>query len=354
VTTTPGDLYRLQALGCRGGGSQSPFYAGLLDALAENADAGGPAARVIAPIVELGFEAALPLRLLGGVHRAVLSGAAPNLEARFPSVGGDGDVEATVPELLGLLDRPPPGVLDALRWDPQTNEVGRAAALVVGLGVIARDTELPLRLFEIGSSGGLNLRLDGFWFDAHGARWGEPESLVRFGELDYDHAPPLSSHLSIAARRGCDLNPIDASTDHGGLTLLSYVWPDQGDRLARLRAALAVARSLPVAVDRASADVWVEAHLEARAGTATVLVHSIMWQYLPIDVQTRITDVVTTRARRADRDSPIAWLRFEPSADWTHPETWVRIWPHAPEERLVATSTYHGPPVRVLDAGTRG
>jgi len=43
------------------------------------------------------FEAAYVLRLLGGVHRMVLSGAAPDVAAHFPSTGGDGDCERRDP-----------------------------------------------------------------------------------------------------------------------------------------------------------------------------------------------------------------------------------------------------------------
>lgn len=348
-----GDLYRMQAAGCRHGASQSPFYAALLDVLAVDADAGGPAARVLEPVVSLGFDAASPLRLLGGVHRAVLSGLVPELAARFASVGGDGDPSAAVAPLLALLTDPPAVVTDALRWDPQTNEVGRAAALAVGLAVVARETGLPLHLLEIGASGGLNLRLDRFWYSTSGASWGDPESPVRFTDSDYEGSPPFVPEMSITERRGCDLNPIDASSEDGMLTLLSYVWPDQRERLVRLRAALHIAREVPVVLDRSPADDWVAEHLVSRPGVATVLFHSIMWQYLPGAVQQRITQLVEMRARSATRDAPIAWLRFEPSPDWTHPETRLRIWPRLPvdrlpEDRLVATSSYHGPPVRVF------
>lgn len=343
-----GDLYRLQAHGCRHGASQSAFYAGLFDALAIDADAGGPAAVVLESRLALGPEAALPLRLLGGVHRMVLAGAAPELAARYPSTGGDGDLDAAIPQVLALIASPPPELLAFLDWDPQTNEVGRAAALAVGLAVIAGDTGLPIRLFEIGASGGLNLRLDRFGYEAGGGRWGDAASPVRFGASDYEGVPPFAAGARIAERRGCDLNPIDSTTEAGALTLLSFVWPDQADRLARLRAALDVARGFPVAVDRAPADAWLDLHVGPEHGTTTVLMHSIMWQYLPAASRTAIVEGAEARGAAATLDAPFAWLSFEPSPDWSHPETRVRIWPHHPDSRLVATSSYHGPPVQVL------
>ncbi|HWP65341.1 MAG TPA: DUF2332 family protein, partial [Candidatus Limnocylindria bacterium] len=52
----------------------------------------------------------------------------------------------------------------------QTNEVGRASALLPALGVIARRAGRPLALIEIGPSAGLNLLLDRFAYDYGGGR----------------------------------------------------------------------------------------------------------------------------------------------------------------------------------------
>lgn len=75
---------------------------------------------------------ALPLRLAGAFHALVLTGAEPDLAACYPP-GGDGD----------------PGRLRAA--------VSAALARCGGFLHIAASTRLPLRLFGIGSSAGLNL-----------------------------------------------------------------------------------------------------------------------------------------------------------------------------------------------------
>ncbi len=348
------ELFRIQAAGCRLAGSPSPFYATLLDALGADAAAGGAAAAVVADVVNLGLAAAIPLRLLGGVHRGVLAGELPDLARHFPSVGGDGDATAASAALLQSLASPSSTIRGALQWDPQTNEVGRAAALAIGLSEIAAATQLPIRLLEIGSSAGLNLRLDRYWYGVGGG-WGDPSSPVRFEPADFgcDTIERAGSRAfafapTIADRLGCDLNPLDASSDVGALTLLGYVWPDQHDRAARLRAALAVARETSVTILRMNADDFVAEHFVASEGVTTVLMHSIVWQYLPNAAQRRIEQVVADRISIASATAPLAWLRFEPRPDQAHPETRVRVWPHAPESRIVAESTYHGPPVRVL------
>src|SRR5262249_40092293 len=150
---------------------------------AEDAEHGGAVCNAMGSLADGPFEAAYHLRLLGGIHRMVLAGDLPALAAHFPSTGGDGDAAAAWPHIEALLDDPPGPLQDALARPVQTNEVGRACSLAGGLAVIARDTKLPLRLLEIGSSAGLNLRLDRYRYEANGATWGDAASPVRFVDL---------------------------------------------------------------------------------------------------------------------------------------------------------------------------
>lgn len=341
------DHYRIQADGCRSGASASPFYATMLDALGADAARRGPAARVLDPVLDSGFLAALPLRLLGGIHREVLSGRAPALATRFPSTGGDGDARAAIDDVLRMCDDPPPGVHDALDRDPQTNEVGRAASLAVGLAAIGSITRRPIRLFEIGSSGGLNLRLDHYWYDADGG-WGNPDAPVRFAADEFLGRTEFAAAVPIVERRGCDLHPLDATTDAGVLTLLGYVWPDQTERLDRLRRALAVARDVPVTIDAQLGEAFVDQHFRPEPGTTTVLMHSIVWQYIPEAERRTIRAIVAERVAHSSVHAPCAWLRFEPRSDWTLAETHIEIWPHRPGAVRVAASGFHGPPVHVF------
>jgi hypothetical protein len=105
--------------------------------------------------------------MLGGGHALALSGRAPKLAAFYPSAGGTADPGPTGQAAWAALRQTLAGQRDAVRsWldgPPQTNEVGRAAARLGGLCHLAAVAALPVRLFEIGSSAGLNLRADHFY-----------------------------------------------------------------------------------------------------------------------------------------------------------------------------------------------
>jgi hypothetical protein len=337
-------VIRIYELACNSMGS--PFYGELLARMASDVAADGPVGRFLAARQNSTYEDAVPLRLLGGVHRLVLAEQAPELALRFPSVGGDGDADAAWPALLAVLDEHADAIRDALTRPPQTNEVGRSAALVGGFLVVARDTGLPLRVLEVGASGGLNLRFDRYWYESDGVGYGDAASPVRFTGLWEEGRPPFDAPVTIAERRGCDRDPIEAGTEDGRLTLLSYVWPGQTDRFTMLRAALDVARGFPVTIDRAAIPDWLARQLrEPVPGSATVVFHSITWQYLTDDERAAAESELAGAGERASRDAPLGWVRLEPSADLTHTELRVTTWPGG-SERLLARGHYHLGPVR--------
>lgn len=292
------------------------------------------------------FEDAYALRLLGGVHRLVLAGRAPALAAHFASTGGDADVDGAAVALLALLADPPSELLDALRRPPQTNEVARSVALASGLLVVADRTGLPVRIREIGSSGGLNLRLDAYRYEQGGQGWGDPASPVRFVGLWDGGVPPFGAPLQIVDRRGCDRDPIDVTTDEGSLTLLSYVWPEPTERFTRARDAMALAHDRPVTIDRVDADVWVPAQLAPVPGTTCVVMHSVVWQYLTDDARAVVHRAVHAAGAAAVPDAPVAWLRLEPNAETYLPmELRLDLWDgsgHDPVSARLATSGPHG------------
>ncbi|MGH8984458.1 MAG: DUF2332 domain-containing protein [Acidimicrobiia bacterium] len=336
------NLLRVHASYCRSNGS--PFYAELMEHMADDAAAGGPVAALAAPDVRAP-ESSYRLRILAGVHRLVLEGAAPDLARHYPSTGGDGDAAAAWPSVRTLLDDQHPVVLDALTRPPQTNEVGRSTALVGGFLLMAGETKLPLRLLELGSSAGLNLRVALYRYEQDGSGFGDPASPVRFADRWRGGRPPFDAPCRIAERRGCDRDPIDATTEDGRLRLLSYVWPGQTDRFTLLAAALEIARDDPVPIDAALIPAWLETQLDEPApGRATVVFHSIVWSYLTAEERAAATETLRSAGGRARRDAPLAWLRLESVPDLSSTTLTLTTWPGG-EERLLARAGFHVGPI---------
>jgi hypothetical protein len=335
------DRCRVQAGWCERLGS--PLYADLLRHGAEDVESGGPLWEVLRERAEEPEEFYSPLRLMGSVHRLVLQGRAPALAPHYPSVGGrpgPGTWEAfraTVAdrkeELVGLLSIP-----------PQTNEVGRSASLLGGFLELAAARSLPLRLLEVGASAGLNLRWDRYRYESRGWAWGDAASPVRFVDVfEGDSAPPRPG-VHVVERSGCDLEPIDPRSEDGRITLLSYVWPDQMGRIARLRAALRVAAGVDATIDRAEAGAWLQGRLERPAGGAiTVVFHSVVLGYVEEEARRSLIRTLEAAGGRATQEAPLAWLSMERAGDRF--EVRLRTWPGG-KERLLAVSGPHGPPVR--------
>lgn len=335
---------RKQAYWCGRLGSE--LYAFLLGRAALDVEAGGPCWEVLRGHESDPPDSAPALRFMGAVHRLVLTGAAPALALYYPSVGGEPDQAGCWPAFGATVEQNRDSLRELIRRPVQTNEVGRCAALVGGFLLVARASRLPLRLLEIGASAGLNLRWDRYYYEADGESWGDAASPVRLTESFVAGRPPFGATAGVVERRGCDLNPLDPSTEEGELTLLSFVWADQTARLATLRGAVEVARRVPAAVDAADAPRWLEARLrDLRAGAATVVFHSIVWQYMSESERGRVAGLIESAGRAASASSPLAWLRMEPGADMA--EVRLTTWPGG-AERLLATAGFHGRDVRWL------
>jgi hypothetical protein len=124
---------------------------------------------------------------------------------------------------------------------------------------------------------------------------------------------------------------------------MAAVWADQTERISQLRAALELAAAEPALVERAEAGEWLESKLsERRPGVATIVFHSIVWQYLSEREQERVLTAIHRAAGRADENAPLAWLRMERGGELA--EVRLTSWPGG-RESLIARAGYHGRPV---------
>ena len=336
-------MLRLQAGACRQLGS--PLYGDLLQHAADDLLAGGQLADVLDGFLDDQLKSALALRLLGGVHAVVLSCRAPALAAFYPSAGGTPERRHGSPRAWAAFQQVLAGFRGEIRsWldhPPQTNEVGRAAALLGGLRHIAAEAALPIRLVEVGTSAGLNLRADRFCVRGLAGSYGDPRSPVVLTGGWLGDVPP-DSQIEVVERIGGDLAPIDPLTENGRLTLTAYIWPDQAQRLARLRGALTIAAQVPAELRTESAALTV-ASTRLEPGTWTVLWHSIFRQYLDETQRAELAAGVAELGTTATAQARFGYLYLEPSRAGGCRVT-LTTWP-GEHRRVLGSAPAHGLPV---------
>jgi hypothetical protein len=334
------ERFRQQAEQCRGAGS--PLTAALLEGAADDLGRPGPVRDLLAPLEGDPAGSVPSLRLAAALHRLVLERRAPRLALHYPSVGGTAPVEG-VWEVAREVLLGEPDVPQLLRHPVQTNEVGRAAVLYGGLLHVTAGGRLPVRLLEVGASAGLLLQVDRYAYEVGDRVLGDPASPLRLVQ-PWQGAAPRDADLQVGARAGCDPSPLDPTSTADRLTLTSCVWPDQVDRLERLRAALQVASRDPVRVEPLPASAFLERELaEPVPGAATVVWHSLVWQYLPPQERAAVTDVLGRAAQRARPGAPLHRLSLEPTRDGRFLVE-LTSWPGG-DTRLLAVAQGHGPPV---------
>jgi hypothetical protein len=288
---------------------------------------------------------ALPLRVAGGLHALHLSGAAPELA---PIYRGEDAEDAAV--IAGVIAAHEAALLPWLDGPPQTNEAGRSANFIAAMLWLA-ERGLPARFacLEIGSSAGINLMLDRYAYDLAGVKLGPDEPVMAF-RPEWRGAPPPARDIAILSTRGCDVAPVDLTDPADALRLKAYIWPEHTVRFERMDAAIRAASMRKPDLVKATAADFVEAELAKpqAPGTTRLLMHSIVWQYVPEDQQARVTAAMEAAGAKATPDSPLAWIRVEADRSVHRHKLTVRTWPGGGEEMQLAWSHPHGADVEWL------
>jgi len=302
----------------------SPYTAENLTCIATHLSPGHPVAdRLLGWPGEIGPKgASVPLRLAGALHGLVLEGHAPDLARAYATrVTG----AALWQQIDAALRAHPDWVMRCLDHAPQTNEIRRSAVYIAVGHWLADRFGLPLVLSELGASAGLNLWWDRYALQIDGRHFGLADPVVTLTP-DWHGAPPPPKRPVVAARAGVDINPLDPVADR--LRLMSYIWPDQPERLARTQAALDNARDHPPPVARADAIDWLEQRLtQPHPGHLQLICHTIAWQYFPPDAQARGIALIEAAGASATPQAPLVWLGMEADDDMPGAAVTLRIWP---------------------------
>ncbi len=278
------------------------------------------------------------LRVVGGLHALHRARADAALSRVFDAEGGD--VDAVLARVVRDHDA---ALLPWLDGPPQTNETARAAGLMAGLLHVARRFGPRVAVLEIGSSAGLNLLIGKMRFELGGVTAGPSASPLTI-RPDWRGPPPIDVPIEVEGARGVDIAPLDVTDDRQAARLAGYCWVDARERLARLDIAIAMARDAPPDLARGDAADWVEARLAEpqAAGVTRVLMHSVVWQYLPADGRARIRAAMAAAGARATAERPLAWVMMEPNRDLHRHEVRVQCWPSDAAMELVALAHSHG------------
>ena len=323
MTAAVREMFYAQANGCESLGS--PLTARVLRLLAASLASGHPVEdRILGWQGDLSRDGdAMALRVAGGLHRLVLAGRDAGLAAFYAKPDDWTDSAATA-VLLEVLRRCPIDVMAALDNPPQTNEVRRSAVLIgVGHWLAAR-FGLPLVLSELGASAGLNLIWDTYRMAINGASFG-PDGPMTLTP-DWHGALPPAIVPQVTSRAGVDRCPLDPSADRQ--RILSYIWADQHDRVARTSAACDIASRHAPKVAQSDAAPWLESRLAvAHPGHLHLVFHTIAWQYFPPATATRAEAALVAAGRKATPDAPLAHFSMENDASDTGAPLTLRLWP---------------------------
>lgn len=330
--------FERQAKYCRD--RDAHLTAAIIDAAGMDLQRGGPVADLLAGFAEDPGKGALALRITGAVHYLVSMGRAAALESVYRDLNAQAP-DALAPMLAALVENEPAVFHSFVSRPPQTNEVNRLATLLPAFSEVTSAYDLPLDLYELGSSGGLLLTPDRATIDYGAFQWGDGPIGV---QSEWRGAPPaLADRLNIRNRRGCDRNPIDFSDPEQLDIARSYFWPEDHDRRARFESAIAATRDLDIAVDKADALDWLAALDLPKPGAVSVIFTSVFAVYLNDRETAEMNRLISAFGERASETAPVAFIQFEPeeALDFISFNVDLTVWLGG-ERRRIASAHAHG------------
>ena len=319
----------------------SPLYADLF-AIVAGRLAGDAADPVVDWLIEAAAERPpfdVTLLLMAALHRDVLAGepAAAELGRYYTTADHrppTADRQPTAVVLQQMLLARPDALGEFIRTaNVQTNETGRGLVWLLPVACMGWDA---VHLVELGASAGLNLVADRRVYRLADAA--EPSRTLlqlgagppQFTTLVRGRSPQERPPAVVLSRTGGDVRPFHLRTTEDELTLASFIWGDQAQRMARLREGIAALRS----VESSAAPVrlaplnlpdglprFLAGELPRPLDAPVVIYNTVVTLYLP-DRGASLRGMVAEWAAR--QSVPVLWLQWEPW--WDGPPPPEREW----------------------------
>lgn len=288
---------------------------------------------------------ALPLRIAGGLHWLHLTGRE---SALAPIYRGEDAIDVAI--VRDAMTAHEALLLPWLVGPPQTNEAGRSSNFIAAMLWLA-GKGLPPRFecLEIGSSAGINLMLDRYHYDLGGVQVG-PADAVMYFKPEWQGSAPPDMQIEIVSTKGCDVAPVDLTDPNQSERLKAYIWPEHTIRFERMEAAIRAATERRPDLSGTNAADFVESELaKPQEPDATrMLMHSIVWQYVPADQQHRVTAAMEAAGAKATPEMPLAWVSVEANRTVHRHNLKVRYWPGGEEATQLTWSHAHGADIEWL------
>jgi hypothetical protein len=342
------NAFLIQGKACENLGS--PFTARLMRVLSEKLPQTGAVwSRIQNWDGDVSYKgASVPLRMAGALHGLVIEGVDLPLKQVYPPNHHNVTDEKLWLAIEGAVRRYPEFILERLQFAPQTNEVRRSSALMLGFQEIAARTGInDLVTSELGGSAGLNMYWDRYGYSFGGKTLGDPDSTVVLSP-DWQGPEPQVLPLQVTSRAACDMNPINVTDAAMRRRLLSYIWADQDDRLELTEGAVNICRNGHETVEKSDAIVWLKDRLKTQHnGAVHVIYHTIAWQYFPKAKQVEGTALLAESGLRATRDAPLAHLSLEADDNPDGASLTLTIWPGG-EIISLARVDFHGRWIKII------
>lgn len=292
--------------------SRAPLYARLSTGIAADADLA--ALMLLAPPTQR-----QPVLLFASLHALLLAEPSQELARWYPDLTETPETAADPMPALRRLCAARADQLAAMlaTRTTQTNEIGRCAVFLPVFGLLAAEVAGPLAHVDVGTSAGLNLLLTRYRYryEPTDRIVGDPDASVELVCGTRGDVPVPATMPPVARSVGLDRSPVDVDDDAAVRWLEACVWPDQIDRLRRLRAAIALARGTGLDVRRGDALADTAALVtEVAASGHPVVTNSWVLNYLTGEQRAAYVDALDATGARQD----LSWVYAE--SPWMTPE----------------------------------